>query len=623
MDDFETELKQSFLEEADQLLSEVEKSYLDLESNPNDIKILDQIFRVAHNLKGSSKAVGFNEVGHFSHQFENLLLKLKNQEIAINPGIVSLLLKSNDHLISMIQKLKNSLDATFDSSELISQIEEALKGQLVSTESPQPIDEFEETFSELPDLVLDENNFNPTSEIFTTPIENIIPDEIFKASPIDELTQTQIEDDQAIKQSIPAPITSAIKTQASANTISAGAASGAGADESIRVSLARLEKLLNYVGEMVILQTVLKEQSLSSGDFLRKTVHQLGKVTKEVQDISMSLRLVPLKGAFQKMQRIVRDTAMDLNKSLNLKLQGEETELDKTILERVSDPLVHLIRNACDHGIESKEIRLERNKPEQGTIKLSASHQNGKLVIEVADDGGGINPDVLRRKAIEKKIISSTAILSDKEAINLIFHPGFSTKAVVTDVSGRGVGMDVVKHNIESIQGEVLVETKLFQGTTFRIILPLTLAIIDAMVVKSNDSRFVIPLSHVHESVKLDQQDIKQTGSLGELLLLRGEPIPIFRLYNLISKKPNKANEGPMIALVIHGTSETFAVLVDDIIGQYQVVIKQLGSELQSIRGFSGSSILGDGKPALILELEELVSRSKPQAIPHLRGVAA
>lgn len=227
------------------------------------------------------------------------------------------------------------------------------------------------------------------------------------------------------------------------------------------------------------------------------------------------------------------------------------------------------------------------------------------------------------KKPLKKKVISPTTTISDQDAINLIFHPGFSTKSIVTDVSGRGVGMDVVKHNIESLQGDVLVETKLNEGTTFKIILPLTLAIIDAMVVKVSDSRYVIPLSHVHESVKLEANDIKQTTGLGEILLLRGETIPLFRLCQLMGRKPASSTESQMIALVIRGATESFAVVVDDIIGQYQVVIKQLGPELQNIRGFSGSSILGDGKPALILELAELISKNKSHGTQSLRGMAA
>jgi two-component system chemotaxis sensor kinase CheA len=512
----------------------------------------------------------------------------------------------------MIRQLKDSLDATFDSAELIDQISAALEGRLeivdltAPTDYPLDASHFDDSQIFSPEMVNSKNAAETHS--LEAPSNNVLP----LSQPLTKNSST------ANAQSDAQP-----NGQPKVETPKSSSSNPAATDESIRVSLARLEKLLNYVGEMVILQAVLKEQTQSSGDLFRKTVHQLGKVTKEVQDISMSLRMVPLKGTFQKMQRIVRDISLELGKKVTLSVNGEDTELDKTILERVNDPLVHLVRNACDHGIENAELRLTRQKPETGTIRLSASHQSGRLVIEVSDDGGGINPNVLRQKAIEKKILPPGKEISDQEAINLIFHPGFSTKAVVTDVSGRGVGMDVVKHNIESLQGDVMVETKLNHGTKFKIILPLTLAIIDAMVVTIGDSRFVVPLSHIHETVKLDPHDVKITTGLGEILLLRGETIPLFRLHNLLGRKAHASAPSQKIGLVIEGSNERFAILVDDIIGQYQVVIKQLGSELQNIRGFSGSSILGDGKPALILELADLVAKAKAPAVLNFKGAVA
>jgi len=391
------------------------------------------------------------------------------------------------------------------------------------------------------------------------------------------------------------------------------AAPGAGGDESIRVSLRRLEKLLNFVGEMVILQTVLREQAQLNGSLLlRRTVHQLGKVTKEVQDISMSLRMVPLKQNFQKMQRIVRDTAGMLNKKINLVLEGEETELDKTVLENLGDPLVHLVRNSVDHGVEAPAERLAAGKPEVGTVILRAYHQGGRLVIDVIDDGAGIDAERLRLKAIEKKIIQPETPMSEKELINLIFHSGFSTKTQVTEVSGRGVGMDVVKTNIEALQGDVQVSTELGKGTRFTITLPLTMAIIDGMVVRIKDDRYVIPLSHVHESMRPGAADIQTSTNLGEILLLRGENLPLFRLTTLLGKKAPLTSAVEGIAIVIRTDANPFAILVDDILGQQQVVVKKLGSEINDLKGFSGSAILGDGRPSLILELGDLVAKGAP-----------
>ncbi|MCE3010979.1 MAG: chemotaxis protein CheA, partial [Proteobacteria bacterium] len=383
------------------------------------------------------------------------------------------------------------------------------------------------------------------------------------------------------------------------------------ADESIRVSISKLERLLNYVGEMVILQAVMREQVVdTSSNLLRRTVHQLGKVGKEIQDISMSLRMVPIKPTFQKMQRIVRDTAQALGKEIQFHLSGEDTELDKTVLEKINDPLVHLIRNSVDHGIESAEEREKAGKTRTGHVYLNAYQHSGRLIIEVKDDGGGINPEKIRQKALEKGIIRSSAQMSDKECVQLIFAPSFSTKEKVTDVSGRGVGMDVVKTNIEQLQGEISIDSKVGVGSTFRISLPLTLAIIDGMVVKCGDEKFVIPLSQVHESLKPSGEDLKQTTGLGEILLLRGENLPLYKLGTLLSRKVISASED-MIAIVVRSGGDPFAILVDDIIGQFQVVIKQLGPELSHLKGVSGSTILGDGKPALIVETNDLVKKSR------------
>lgn len=347
---------------------------------------------------------------------------------------------------------------------------------------------------------------------------------------------------------------------------------------------------------------------------MKKTVNQLAKVTKEVQDISMGLRMVPLKQTFQKMQRIVRDTSSKLDKKINLKLMGEETEVDKTILENLGDPLVHLVRNSVDHGVETPQERLAAGKPEFGEIVLYAYHQSGTLMIEVRDDGAGLNPAKLTAKAIEKGILKPGTQLSDTEAYNLIFASGFSTKAVVSDVSGRGVGMDVVKTNIERLQGTIQIETVLGKGTCFKICLPLTLAIVDGMTIQCEKERYVIPLAHVHESVKPAQSDIHFVTGMGDVFSLRGENIPLYRLNDLLGRKATQSFS-EMIAIVVRTGKSVFSVLVDDIIGQSQIVIKQLGQEHQNLQGFSGSAILGDGKPALILELAELVARYKPSAL--------
>lgn len=624
MDDFEKELKAGFLEEATQLLSDAEQCFLSLEASPDDQGLLDKIFRLAHNLKGSSKAVGFDQVGAFAHIFESFLLKVKNGEVQKTSGVISLLLRCNDHLNLMVEALKGDLGANIDSAELTAELEAGIRGELKDGGAPAPA----EAVAEEPAApVMEASPAEPTPAVDPTAQPNA--EEI--AALMAAETDKHLEKEIAEQSKAAAPVAAPVAAHAPAPAAPAAAkpkAGGAATEESIRVSLTRLEKLLNFVGEMVILQTVLREQANSNNQqLLRRTVHQLGKVTKEVQDISMSLRMVPVKQTFQKMQRIVRDTANLLGKKVQLHLSGEETELDKTVLENISDPLVHLIRNAVDHGIESSAKRLEKGKSEEGNVYLGAYHQAGKLVIEIRDDGGGIDPNVLRKKAEEKGILRPGQTLSDRDAVHLIFHPGFSTKQEVTEVSGRGVGMDVVKTNIEALQGEVHIETEVGKGTCFKVSLPLTLAIIDGMVVRCGEERFVIPLSQVHESVQPSKEDIQFNVGLSETLVLRDEAMPLVRLGLTLGRRTVKP-AWECIAIVIRSTGRPFAILVDDIIGQYQIVIKKLGPELSKLKAFSGSAVLGDGKPALIIEPSEIASMSKPIkksdiAIVKTEGAAA
>jgi two-component system chemotaxis sensor kinase CheA len=396
------------------------------------------------------------------------------------------------------------------------------------------------------------------------------------------------------------------------------------AEESIRVSLDRLEHLVNLVGEMVILQSVLRENSIQiQSSLVRNTIHQLGKVTQSVQDLSMSLRMVPLRQTFQKMQRIVRDVSRQLGKQVDLVIAGEETEVDKTVLEFLGDPLVHLVRNAVDHGIESPAQRATTSKPAGGRIELKAYHRSGNLMLEVIDDGGGIDADRLRAKAVEKGILKPGQNISDEEARHLIFHPGFSTKEQVSDISGRGVGMDVVKTQIERLQGEIAIQTQIGRGTRFTLRLPLTLAILEGMIMRCGSERFVVPLAHVHETVRVNPEDTHFATGLGEVLMIRGESIPIYHLSDLMKIVPGALpSKGQPLApaqaalasratepsaVIVRLLDQPFAVHVDEILGQNQVVVKKLGSELSHLKTFSGGTILGDGRPSLILELIELV----------------
>ncbi len=348
---------------------------------------------------------------------------------------------------------------------------------------------------------------------------------------------------------------------------------------------------------------------------LQRTVQQLGKLSKEIQDISMSLRMIPLKQTFAKLQRIVRDTSKALDKEVELSIYGDHTEVDKTVLEQVSDPLVHIVRNAVDHGLEPAAERIQVGKSKEGRVMIRAYHQGNNLVIEVTDDGKGLDPKRLMKKAIEKGIISPSTQLSDSEAIHLIFHPGFSTKDQVSEISGRGVGLDVVKTNVERLGGQVQLESDLGAGSCFRILLPLTLAIIDGMVVQSGDDRYVIPIANVHETVQPRKEDITFVTGRGEMLSLRDSVLPLFRLSTLLrTNTKNQKEPWQCIAIIANSRRQPFAVLVDDILRQQQIVIKKLGAEIRMQKGLAGSAILGDGRPSLILDLNELVDYAVMQS---------
>lgn len=607
MNEFEKEVKQDFLVEATQLLNDAEQAFLALEGDKHNMALMNEIFRLAHNLKGTSRAVGFGEVAEFTHEWENLILKLKEGQIEVTDDIVSLLLECNDHVSVMIQTLNMDMDAKFNSEEIIAKIKSALSGNYVSEKSSEAVAEEvkNEDFISPEDISLLENfeknlMVEEVMGIDSTPIapiESHLPEPQVSNNVVE-----MVEMNKAPTPSVSAPVKQEVKKETSKAVTE---------DDSIRVSLSRVEMLNNVVGELVIIQTVLNQhRDEVQSSLMLKSLSHLAKLSKEIQNISMSLRMVPVKSTLQKMQRIVRDTSKALNKKVHLELMGEETEIDKTVLEYLADPLVHIVRNAVDHGLETTEDRIKAGKDEEGHVTIEAYHEGNSLVIEIRDDGKGINHEVIRQKAIEKRVISANANLSKDELVNLIFHPGFSTKSEVSEISGRGVGMDVVKTNIEKLSGEVKVITEIGKGSTFKVVLPLTMAIIEAMITVIGNEKYVIPLSQVYESLSPTPDIVHYVNGVGECLKIRGQVIPLFRisktLQRSISEKPIK----DQIAIIVNDDEKSFAVLVDDILHQQQVVIKKLGVEIRNQKGFMGSSILGDGRPAFILDLIELYSGS-------------
>ena len=556
MNSFEYEIKETFLIEAKELLTSTEKCFLNLEKNPNDVENLNLIFRLAHNIKGSSGVAGFIDLAEFTHNLESLLLALKEGQCCVTPAIIDLLLRVSDYLNATIETLSVDHKASCANPELTNDLLHALKK---------------------------DHDYSLRKSA-----------EVAGQSTIEGLTLFSSEPVVSIPQS--APTTCRPK------------------DENIRVNISRIESLLNNVGELSILQAVMVQQSKQLGSelpqLMRSTMSSMSKIIKETQSISMRLRMLPIKQVFHKMERIVRDTSKALGKDVQLHLSGEETEVDKTVLEQLSDPLVHMVRNAVDHGIESAVERIESGKNPKGNIFLSASYRAGQIAIEIRDDGKGLDPECLTSQAKSKGVISADAVLTPEQAYQLIFKPGFSTKQNVTDISGRGVGMDVVKTNISALQGQIDIETTLKQGTCLRVVLPLTMAIIDSVLVNVGKERYVVPISQISEFFRPQESDVNLAYDCNEILTIRDESLAVFRMANLIRRSHvDTTIVWNQTALIIRDTSTNcaFAVMVDRVVAQQQVVIKPLGNEVKNRPGVMGSAILGDGRPALILDLHELI----------------
>lgn len=599
MDDFELELKSEFLNEAEDLLNKAEAAFLRLETERNNPELMNEIFRLAHNLKGTSKAVGFDLLSELTHSAENLILKLKDGEIKVSDHIVSILLEFKDEVNSIIATLKSDINANFNIEEIKNKLISCVDGSSERTE----VTTDDISMDQQPEEVLtapeqgEWENISPSNESIDKNIESqnieFQPD-AFKENNHSELdfnSKIEVTENKEIKKTN-------VKKEAPTKTNSE--------DDSIRVNISKIDKLNNVVGELVILQTVLNQRRFINikDELSNKSISQMAKLFKEAQELTMSLRMLPLKGTFQKMTRIVRDTSKALNKKINLATIGEETEVDKTVLELLSDPLVHIIRNAADHGIEEANDRINAKKPEEGTVTLKAYHEGSNLVINISDDGKGIDPVKITEKAQKKGLIPQTKELSQTEANNMIFHAGFSTKDQVTEVSGRGVGMDVVKTNIEQLGGEIQITSSPGKGSSFKIVLPLTLAIIDGIIVSSEKNRFVIPLSQVFELIKFKKADYEEISSAVKVFKLRGEVLPIFYLKEKFggSCQPNDSQ----IIIVVRGLQYPFGIIVDDVLNQQQIVIKKLGEDIRGRKGLIGSAIMGDGRPSFIIDLFEM-----------------
>ena len=582
--DTDTDLLREFIVECLDHVTAAEASLLDLEARPDDTELINTIFRAFHTIKGTSGFLGLDRIQELSHLAENLLNRGRDGQIQIRGGYADLALKSCDLLRVMIEELR-SADA---GQEL--PVPAGLQELLTCLSNPDAhgvSDEVESESLRVGDILVGRGATDRES------VERAAAD----ASPGQKIGQVLMEAGSVRAEDV----ASALRTQKKS--------SGVDLDATIRVGTTRLDSLIDMVGELVIAQSmVAQDRTVSETTQLTRKVAHANKIVRELQDLAMSLRMVPLRGTFQKMARLVRDLGRKSGKSVQFICEGEGTEIDRSMVESLGDPLVHMIRNCVDHGIESAEDRTKAGKNARGTVTLRAYHAAGKVVIELRDDGRGLNRDKILAKAIEKGIVPAGREIPENEIFALIFRAGFSTADKITDISGRGVGMDVVRKGIDALRGQIDVASRPGEGTTITLRLPLTMAITDAMLVRVGRERYLLPTISIEHSFRPEPGSVMTVkGGLGEMVQLRGQLLPVLRLHRLFHVPDAITEPTQGLLIVLEGHVNRCALMVDELLDQQQVVIKTLGRMFADTPGVAGGAILGDGRVGLILDASSLV----------------
>ncbi len=662
MDDLQ-EIMEDFLIEAFEMNEQLDQDLVELEHNPEDLDLLNRIFRVAHTIKGSSSFLNLNILTHLTHNMEDVLNRARKGEIKITPDIMDVVLRSIDLMKTLLVTIRDTGSDTNNGKE--NEIEEAVKQLQAITsqnlegakegtkEAPQKenkeeakeenIEENQENKAKAPTAknpasdnpLADEPDLDYTN-MSAQEVEAEIERLLNKRQEADKERRAQKKQEAKPKQEV-APKTETHKTEtpktetpkapktetkakAKADT-EENKAPSIGVEQTVRVDVRRLDHLMNLIGELVLGKNRLiriygdVEERYDGEKFLEElnqVVSSISAVTTDLQLAVMKTRMQPVGKVFNKFPRMVRDLSRELGKSIELIIEGEETELDKSIVEEIGDPLIHIIRNSCDHGIEPLEERRRLNKPETGKVQLSAYNEGNHIVIKISDDGKGLDPVMLKEKAIEKGVISERDAegMSDREAFNLIFKPGFSTAKVVSNVSGRGVGMDVVKTNIEKLNGIIEIDSEVGVGTTQKLKIPLTLAIIQALLVGVQEEYYAIPLSSVLETVRISQDEI-YTVDGKSVLRLRDEVLSLVRLSDIFKVDAILESNSDVYVVIIGLADQKIGVIVDYLIGQEEVVIKSLGYYLKNTRGIAGATVRGDGKITLIVDVGAMMDMAK------------
>ncbi|WP_436857785.1 chemotaxis protein CheA [Citrobacter tructae] len=653
---------QTFFDEADELLADMEQHLLDLVPEAPDAEQMNAIFRAAHSIKGGAGTFGFTVLQETTHLMENLLDDARRGEMQLNTDIINLFLETKDIMQDQLDAYKSSQEPDAASFEYIcnalrqlaleakgetapavvknaklSVVDSVLPEEGVAEEAsllrvilsrlkPGEVDLLEEelgNLATLTDVVKGTDSLAATLDggiaeddvvavlCFVIEADQIAFEKAASAPVVQEPTA------EVVAEPKPAATLPAVKSAASeAPSGRADKPARASESTSIRVAVEKVDQLINLVGELVITQSMLAQRSneldpVNHGDLIT-SMGQLQRNARDLQESVMSIRMMPMEYVFSRFPRLVRDLAGKLGKQVELTLVGSSTELDKSLIERIIDPLTHLVRNSLDHGIESPEKRLESGKNSVGNLILSAEHQGGNICIEVTDDGAGLNRERILAKAMSQGMAVSEN-MTDDEVGMLIFAPGFSTAEQVTDVSGRGVGMDVVKRNIQEMGGHVEIQSKQGSGTTIRILLPLTLAILDGMSVRVADEVFILPLNAVMESLQPREDDLHPLAGGERVLEVRGEYLPLVELWKVFDVEGAKTEATQGIVVILQSGGRRYALLVDQLIGQHQVVVKNLESNYRKVPGISAATILGDGSVALIVDVSALQGLNREQ----------
>lgn len=642
---------QTFFDEADELLADMEQHLLVLQPEAPDAEQLNAIFRAAHSIKGGAGTFGFSVLQETTHLMENLLDEARRGEMQLNTDIINLFLETKDIMQEQLDAYKQSQEPDAASFDYICQAlhQLALEAKdetpsavtrlsVVAKSEPQDeqsrsqsprriilsrlkageVDLLEEELGHLTTLTDVVKGTDSLSAILTGDIaEDDITAVLCFVIEADQITFETVE--VSPKISTP-PVLKLAAEQAPTGRVEREKTTRSSESTSIRVAVEKVDQLINLVGELVITQSMLAQRSseldpVNHGDLIT-SMGQLQRNARDLQESVMSIRMMPMEYVFSRYPRLVRDLAGKLGKQVELTLVGSSTELDKSLIERIIDPLTHLVRNSLDHGIELPEKRLAAGKNSVGNLILSAEHQGGNICIEVTDDGAGLNRERILAKAASQGLTVSEN-MSDDEVAMLIFAPGFSTAEQVTDVSGRGVGMDVVKRNIQEMGGHVEIQSKQGTGTTIRILLPLTLAILDGMSVRVADEVFILPLNAVMESLQPREADLHPLAGGERVLEVRGEYLPIVELWKVFNVAGAKTEATQGIVVILQSGGRRYALLVDQLIGQHQVVVKNLESNYRKVPGISAATILGDGSVALIVDVSALQAINREQRMAN------